>query len=612
LLLLGRRGPAATAGLEAELAPLRVTVASVACDVADREQLAGVLAAIPAEYPLTAVVHCAGVLDDAMVESLTPERLDTVLGPKADGARHLHELTRESGLSAFVLFSSAAGVLGGPGQGNYAAANAYLDALAEHRRDLGLPAQSLAWGLWAPPSGLTGDVDRARLARNGLWALSAEQGLALFDAALDAGDPVLVPMRFDPTVLGGREVPALLSEIVRRRGQSRPAPAGHRRRLRDAPAGDRERLALELVSRLASAVLGHDGSHEVAPDRGFLELGFDSLTAMDLRNRLNAETGLHLPASTLFQHASPRALAETVVRELGTADRQAAERPEPADDLLVSLFRTANAGDRGAEAVGFLRTAAAFRAVFTEPGTAPEPVRLAEGDSAPQIIGFPSVVAPSGAHHYTRFGAALRGLCDVTIQPFPGFARGEALPATRDVALRTLAAAVRTASLGRPFVLAGHSAGGWFAHATASELERAGTPPLAVVLLDTYPPAEGVSQAMTTALMTEAYAVRDNDSTRDLLTGEQLTAMGGYLRLFDDWEPEKTSVPTLFVRASDPLPAAGPDWRAHWPLEHVETTVPGHHFSLMEEHAESTALAVHEWLLATYPDHRETEAEEQI
>ncbi|MFC9948949.1 SDR family NAD(P)-dependent oxidoreductase, partial [Streptomyces pratensis] len=220
LVLAGRRGPDAplAAGQAQELRDLGARVRVVACDVSDRDALAELLADIDG---LRGVVHAAGVLDDAMVSSLTPERLDTVLRPKLDAAWHLHELTRDRDLSLFVLFSSAAGVFGAPGQGSYAAANSFLDALAQHRRRAGLPAQSLAWGLWADRSEMTGALqgtDLARMGRSGVKAFSAERGLALFDAAVASSRSHVLPVRLDMAALRGQDVVApLLRGLVRSR-----------------------------------------------------------------------------------------------------------------------------------------------------------------------------------------------------------------------------------------------------------------------------------------------------------------------------------------------------------------------------------------------------------
>ncbi|MGW2325161.1 SDR family NAD(P)-dependent oxidoreductase [Streptomyces sp. NPDC001700] len=323
LLLLSRRGADAhgAAELVAELRASGADVTLAACDVADRDALAEVLAAVPADRPLTAVVHTAGVLDDGVIGSLTAERVDRVLPPKVDAALNLHELTRDLDLSAFVLFSAAAGTLGGPGQANYAAANAFVDALAQRRRAQGLPATALAWGLWAERSGMTGDLDDAdlqRITRAGVAALSSDEGLALLDTALAVGDPALVPMHLDLASLRHADasmVPALLRGLVRggtarRTAESgATAPGGLAERLLALSVPERDRLLLEVVSGQVAAVLGYAGPEAVGAGRAFKELGFDSLTAVELRNRLGAVTGIRLPATLVFDYPTPTSLA---------------------------------------------------------------------------------------------------------------------------------------------------------------------------------------------------------------------------------------------------------------------------------------------------------------
>ncbi|MFI2518909.1 type I polyketide synthase, partial [Streptomyces tubercidicus] len=319
LLLLSRSGPDApgAAGLEAELASHGASVSVVACDVADREALAAVLAGL--DRPLTAVVHTAGVLDDAMLPALTPQRLDTVMRPKVDAAVHLHELTRDADLAQFVLFSSVAGVLGGPGQANYAAANAFLDALALHRRALGLPATTVAWGLWED-GGLTahlGDTDLRRIARNGVRALSAEQGAALFDAALTRDGAAFVAARFDFGTLRRRsgDISPVLRDLVRapaRRtaaGDGGSDEAGAGEWLAQLSTAEAERALLDLVRTHAATVLGHESVAAVPSDGVFKDLGFDSLTAVELRNRLNDLTGLRLAPTVAFDHPTAESLA---------------------------------------------------------------------------------------------------------------------------------------------------------------------------------------------------------------------------------------------------------------------------------------------------------------
>ncbi|MET8054953.1 type I polyketide synthase, partial [Streptosporangium sp. NPDC005286] len=326
LLLTSRRGLEAPGAVElqAELIAHGVEVEIAACDVADRDQVAALLAGIDTDHPLTAVVHTAGVLADGTIPSLTPERLDTVLRPKVDAAWHLHELTQGLDLAAFVVYSSASGVMGSAGQGNYAAANTFLDALAQMRRAEGLPALSLAWGAWSQDSGLTGtlsDADMRRIARMGTPPLSVEQGLALFEAAVALEHAVLIPLRLELAVLRSHgEVPALLRGLVR--GGRRSAASGSvvaatlLGRLAPLGAAERAEVLVDLVRTEVALVLGHVSPETVEVRREFRELGFDSLTAVELRNRLNAATGLRLPATLVFDYPTPTLLAEFLLAEL--------------------------------------------------------------------------------------------------------------------------------------------------------------------------------------------------------------------------------------------------------------------------------------------------------
>ncbi|MFJ4781690.1 type I polyketide synthase, partial [Streptomyces sp. NPDC088762] len=357
LLLTSRRGPAAEGAdaLRDELSALGARVRIAACDAADREALAQLLASIPAEHPLTAVVHTAGVADDGVIASLTPERVDGVLRPKVDGAWNLHELTKDLPLSGFVLFSSAAAVFGAPGQGNYAAANGFLDALAEYRRAAGLPASSLSWGLWAEASGITGhlgEADLQRMIRAGLLPLTADDGLALFETAVGSDRAWVLPMRLDTKALRaqGDALPAILRGLVRqapRRAAAGTAAgtgaggSGLAQRLAALAQPEQDAVLRELVCVQVATVLGHAGQDTVDPERAFKELGFDSLTAVDLRNRLNGETGLRLPATLIFDYPTPQALATHLREELVDAgaspERLVMERIEALEAALTSL-----------------------------------------------------------------------------------------------------------------------------------------------------------------------------------------------------------------------------------------------------------------------------------
>ncbi|MBP0451912.1 SDR family NAD(P)-dependent oxidoreductase [Kitasatospora sp. RG8] len=361
LLLVSRRGAAAPGAEELRASLTEAGAESVtveACDVSDRDALAALLATVPADRPLRAVVHAAGYLDDATIASLTPERLHAVLRPKVDAAWHLHELTAGLGLTAFVLFSSAAGVLGVPGQGNYAAANAFLDALAGRRAAAGLPATSLAWGPWAEGGGMVGtlsEADRARMARGGIVPLGAEEGLALFDAARATGEAALTPIRIDTAALRaqGEDLDALFRGVVpvARRTAARGGPAGGADTLAGRLAGldreERERLLLQVVRAQVAGVLGHSSPDAIEPERAFSELGFDSLSAVELRNGLNTATGLRLPATLVFDYPSSSALAGHLYESLvGSADDAADQRSAVAaaassDDPIVIVGMSA-------------------------------------------------------------------------------------------------------------------------------------------------------------------------------------------------------------------------------------------------------------------------------
>ncbi len=336
LLLASRRGLGAEGAteLKRELEALGAEITIAACDVSQRDQLETLLESISPEHPLSGVVHVAGVRDDGVIGSLTPERLDLVLAAKADAACHLHELTAHMDLKMFVLFSSASATFGSPGQGNYAAANAFLDALAAERRARGLSGTALAWGLWEQASEMTGDLDKAdhsRLARSGMRALSSEHGLALFDEALDTGEALMLPIPLDLKALRTQArtgaLPALLGDLVRvpaaRRADQRSASLA--RRLASTPEAEREGVVLELVRGQVATVLGHLNPQTIDTKRAFKELGFDSLTAVELRNRLSTQTGLRLPATLIFDHPTTSAVVSHLLAELSDTSSRIAK-----------------------------------------------------------------------------------------------------------------------------------------------------------------------------------------------------------------------------------------------------------------------------------------------
>jgi polyketide synthase 12 len=352
LLLVGRRGEDAegVGELRGELESLGATVAVCACDVSVRERLEDLLESISDEHPLCGVVHAAGVRDDCLVGSLTADRMRNVMAPKVAAAWYLHELTKHMDLGMFVLFSSAAGVLGSPGQGSYAAANSFLDALAAHRHALGLPCVSLAWGLWEQASGMTSDLsagDMSRIARSGMRPLTEEEGLRLLDAASSVGDALMLPVALDFAALRARAragaLPALFSNLVMvlNRGADAADEGSLARRLAATPESEHQKIVQEIVRMEVAVVLGHPTPEKIDPLRAFRELGFDSLAAIELRNRLNRATGLRLSATLVFDYPTVSAVATQLLYELG-GDGEATGRFLEAelDRLRLTLLST--------------------------------------------------------------------------------------------------------------------------------------------------------------------------------------------------------------------------------------------------------------------------------
>ncbi len=342
VVLVSRRGPDAPAAAElvAELTSSGAQVQVVACDAADREALAKVIADIPVQHRLSGVIHAAGVLDDAVVTSLTPARVDAVLRSKVDAAWNLHELTRGLDLSAFVMFSSMAGLVGSAGQANYAAANTFLDGLAMHRRAHGLPAISLGWGLWDQASAMTGGLDstdRARLGRDGVLALSSDEAMELFDSALIVDEPFIAPARIDLAALRAHAVavPPMFIDLVkattRRQVDDSLAAAKSKsalaHRLHGLSEAEQRAVLLDLVRSHIATVLGNISPEAIDPDKAFQELGFDSLSAVEMRNRLKSATGLALSPTLIFDYPTPNGLAKHMRTELAGVPQEIKHAP---------------------------------------------------------------------------------------------------------------------------------------------------------------------------------------------------------------------------------------------------------------------------------------------
>ncbi|MFI9051368.1 SDR family NAD(P)-dependent oxidoreductase, partial [Streptomyces sp. NPDC053427] len=401
LLLVSRSGPDAPGALEleAELTAHGAQVTVVACDVGSREAVDELLASVAPEHPLTAVVHTAGALDDSVVTALTPERLDTVLRPKADAAWHLHQATKNLDLAAFILYSSIAGTLGSPGQSGYAAANTFLDALATHRRAQGLPATSLAWGLWEQTSAMSatlGSADLARINRTGLLPMASDQAMALFDTALAADRPKLVPARLSLPALramGGFDAfPPILRTLVPARAVERGGAgvAELVRRLAELEEAERYEFLLTEVCGHIAGVLGHSGPETIEPERAFQELGFDSLTAVELRNRLTAATGLRLPATVVFDHPTPAAVTRHLLGELVRSASAADPVLRELDALEAALHAVPADDSRRADIAHRLRALMSGWAVADESAEDDERdvTEMIQSASADQILAF--------------------------------------------------------------------------------------------------------------------------------------------------------------------------------------------------------------------------------
>ncbi|HEV7773322.1 MAG TPA: SDR family NAD(P)-dependent oxidoreductase [Conexibacter sp.] len=623
LLLASRRGADAEGAEElvTELAQLGCEATLAACDLADRDALARLLASIPQECPLTAVIHTAGVMEDGTIPSLAPDQVDRVLAPKLDASLHLHELTRELELTDFILFSSAAPLLGGAGQGSYAAANAVLDALAQRRRAQGLPATSMAWGLWNVASGMTEvatadfeHVGRAIRARIGLVPMAPEEGLELFDRARSIDVPLIVPAPLDTGVLraqarAGALPPALRGVVRAVARRERGGGDALAQRLTGCPREEWDAVLLEIVRGELAVVLGHESAAAIDPDRSILELGLDSLGAVELRNRLARSTNVRIAPTVAFETPTPQGLATHLADRLrdgaGGADVAAADANGSRGTLTVLLHQAHEHGLLG-DFMPLLVSASRFLPAFrsaTELDGPPPLVRFASGtgtDDGAELICVPSFLAGSGAHQFARLAAGFGGGRNVSAFSLPGFRAGERVPASWSAAVEALAAAVREHAPNGPFVLAGYSIGGALAHALARRLEDDGLAPSGLVLIDTYAPAGQDEMAAVFGEVMGSVLDERHELIEAVVDDDNLMTMGTYARLMAEWEPLPIEASSLLVRASVPLGDAYERGTLPWwqlPPDVVEVT--GHHFELIGAAADRTADAIDGWVRET-------------
>lgn len=622
LVLLSRRGEQAPGARELldDLESAGAQVDLVACDITERDQLAAVVKTFGPD--LTAVVHAAGVLDDGVLASMTPERLATVLRPKAGAAWQLHELTKDLPLAQFVLFSSAAGLLGNPGQANYAAANSFLDALARHRVELGLPALSLAWGAWADEEGMA--ARSGRVHGGPVRAVSPEQAFALFDAALGSDEPVLAPLPLDRSakaIPAGTLVPPPLRGLLRADRRSASAATATGGGVPDDTAGSwRDRLsALPLPERLpalealirteVAAVLGHTDADAV--DRDFSELGLDSLMRVMLCNRLSLLTATPLAVTVAYDWPDTEQLAAHLYGELRGAlpDEAAATTvPSPArprgrgrgaGQSLPALYRRVCESGDVVSAMHLLVTASIGAPVFGPEEAARHalpPLRLAAGTQGPALVCVPGFATNLGRPWYAGLAPCFEGERDVFEVRHAGIDHGDAVARDLETLTESHATSLRHQLGDRRCVLVGHSMGGTAAHALATHLSALGTPPAGLVLIDSYhitPDREAEPWLLSLpARIPQAVGERFDTLVDDLA----LLSLGAYTRMFRGWQPERIQVPTLLVRACEPLPDMPREWQSSWPCAQDTVDTVGTHLSVLEEDAPTTAKVIRDWV----------------
>jgi acyl transferase domain-containing protein/D-arabinose 1-dehydrogenase-like Zn-dependent alcohol dehydrogenase/NADP-dependent 3-hydroxy acid dehydrogenase YdfG/acyl carrier protein len=632
LVLVNRRGDQAegAAELTAELTAAGARVHIVACDVADRAAVARILDQVSGDYPrLSGVIHAAGVLDDGLIGSLTADRVDAVLRAKVNGAWNLHEATRDLSLSAFVLCSSMAATVGAQGQANYTAANSFLDGLAAYRRASGLAGTSLAWGLWEQSSAMTAhltDIERVRLRRGGLAAMATGQALKMFDEALIAGHPNVVAAQLDRAALAdparNAELPQLFSGLIARRRRRLATTDNSRSGLmggRLAGLNDAEQLAVvqDLILQHAAEVLGHAQIDEL--ETTFENSGVDSLSAMEIRNLLNAATGLKLPPTAVFIYKTPDALARHMVDEINAqrvnghhiqhgALRAVDERSRPTvaeKDFVAELFKESVDAGRINEGLSLLRAAAQLRASFETADDVhdwPAPMTFAHGPKLPHLVFICTSVFGSGVHNYARIASEFKNIRPVSAVPLSGFADCEPLPSSPEVALESLALVVTKLVGDEPFVLAGQSSGGKFAYALANYFEKRRQPNLeGVALLDTF-------QDFNNGLWFTKeffYAMYERNYGLGVYNATRLTAMVSWTEVCAELYDGPLETDVLFVQCTRPYFKKRAESGAleyvvtqPWSASQTVRVLPEDHVSILVEGAGLAAKTLEEWIIS--------------
>ncbi|HEY5053313.1 MAG TPA: alpha/beta fold hydrolase, partial [Solirubrobacterales bacterium] len=489
---------------------------------------------------------------------------------------------------------------------NYAAANSFLDALAQRRHSEGLPATSIAWGAWERESELTAELseaDKERLKRVGLVTLSDEKGLELLDRAQSQARPFTVAIPLDTVTLGSLArtgiLPPLLSGLVHSQARRAKAATGSlARRLAAVSKAEREALVLTAVREHVGAILAHS-PEAIDPDRALLELGLDSLGAVELRNRLAAVTAMQLPPTLAFDHPTSRAISVCLL------DSLAEQRPGSANGKQASgdaTFRTlvshAHRQGRAAEMAPLLAQASEFHPSFRSLDEFDEPplgIQISSGGASPRLICIPSFVVGAGPHQFVKIARALEGRRALTALSLPGFRRGEPLPASWDLAVEVLAKSVLEAAGEDPFVVVGYSSGGVLAHSLTAKLESEGTAPLglAMIDLDLDLPEDSMGEIFSNIIG----RLFEMDHEAIAIDDDHLIKMGAYIRLLSERQRASLASPELMLRASERLGAAPArnGGAAGRPAEEI-VEISGDHFALIADSAEATAEAIEAWL----------------
>ncbi|WP_433655139.1 type I polyketide synthase [Nocardia sp. CA-128927] len=610
-----REGPRSSVAdeLRAELAGLDVSTVVTECDTTDREDFARLLDSVPQEYPLAAVVHVADVLDEARLDSLVPAQLDAVVGSAVATAMNLHSLSSETGLSAFLLLSSAAGLVGSPGQAQQAAISTFFDALAQYRRMQGLPATSIGSGPWDDQT-FGGGAPERDLSRQGIEVMAPPLAVIALQQTLDGNDTAVTMAnvaweRFASTLTLVRPSPLLsaLPELAREHDPAETprqlvdTGASFRTRLAGRSEADQQDLLLERVRADLAALLGHSSIGEVAADEDFLKMGVDSIIAVSLRKKIKAATGIQLPVTFTFDYPTPAALAARLRTKFAEtiSNSSAADSAEGDTGSVGPLFDLAMSQEKYAEAMDLLSVTGRMRKKYrriSELSNRPSPVYLERGAEGPMIICLNTVTPTKGHFHYARFASTFRGIRDVVVLDSPGFIEGEELPDSVDVLAETQAAAVLECAAGKPFVLVGHSSGGWIGHAVASGLEARGVQPAGLVFIDTRF-LGGISFGLVGIFMSTVL-----DYWGDYWSAEHapLSAFGTYLDLFAKWKRPTLTTRVLTIQATkNPLKYL--DVELLMPMDiHVNETrvkMAGDHFTVLldDRLCREVATLVGEW-----------------